>query len=224
MYNLIHLYPIAFSVKIAVLELADDGTLKKLYPPTRDNCGGISVDEEYEKFMESIGGEGIMKSFAKDHIEDFLIMQGDFEIIKRQSLNATITIRIPESFHKILEKKYEGGMKTALEISNYKGIVTYSRYKLRLPPEVFETFFHKTIQNVSNLIERNPQKRDVESIIMVGGFAECRIIRDSLKKIFLNIYRIITPPEAKLTVLKGALYLGDFPNSKSSQVQCITYT
>lgn len=224
MYNLVHLYPIAFSVKIAVLELADDGTLKKLYPPTRDNCGGISVDEEYEKFIESIGGEGIMKSFAKDHIEDFLIMQGDFESIKRQSWNATITIRIPESFHKIMEKKYKGGMKTALEFSTYKGIVTYSCYKLRLPPEVFETFFHKTIQNVSNLIEKNLQNRDVEYIIMVGGFAGCEIIRDSLKNIFLDKYRIITPPNAELAVLKGALYLGDIPNSKSSQVQCFTYT
>lgn len=214
----------ADSVKVAVLEFAADGTLKKLYPPTRENCGGISVDEEFEKFMENIGGEGIMKSFAKDHIEDFLMMQREFETKKRESSNKAIKIRIPESFHKTLKKRYNGGMEAALHLSPYRDIVSFFSFKLILPPEVFKTFFNKTIQNVSNLITQNPQKGGVKSIIMVGGLAGSEIIRDSLRERFSDTYVIVTPPEAELAVLKGAVYLGHIPNSKSSQVQCLTYT
>lgn len=214
----------ADSVKVAVLEFAADGTLKKLYPPTRENCGGISVDEEFEKFMENIGGEGIMKSFAKDHIEDFLMMQREFETKKRESSNKAIKIRIPESFHKTLKKRYNGGMEAALHLSPYRDIVSFFSFKLILPPEVFKTFFNKTIQNVSNLITQNPQKGGVKSIIMVGGLAGSEIIRDSLRERFSDTYVIVTPPEAELAVLKGAVYLGHIPSSKSSQVQCLTYT
>lgn len=57
-----------------VFEFVVDGILKKLYLFIRENCGGIFVDEEFEKFMENIGGEGIMKLFVKDYIEDFLMM------------------------------------------------------------------------------------------------------------------------------------------------------
>lgn len=195
-----------------------------MYPPTRENCGGISVDEEFEKFMENIGGEGIMKSFAKDQIEDYLDMQREFEMNKRESSKTVIRIRIPMKFHDTMKKRYEGGMKAALHLSPYRESVSYDRYKLTLPPEVFKTFFNKTIQNVSNLITQNPQKGGVKSIILVGGLAGSKIIRDSLREKFLDTYVIVIPSEAELAVLKGAVYLGHIPNSKSSQVQCLTYT
>lgn len=60
---MVHLYKLGRCVDIVVHEQAEDGTLEKLFPLTNE---GISVDDEYEKFMENIGGKGILKSFAKD--------------------------------------------------------------------------------------------------------------------------------------------------------------
>lgn len=75
---LVHLSQLGRSVDIAVHERAEDGTLEKLFPLTKETSEGISVDDEYEKFMENIGGKGILKSFAKDYMEDYLIMRRDF--------------------------------------------------------------------------------------------------------------------------------------------------
>lgn len=220
---LVHLSQLGRSVDIAVHERAEDGTLEKLFPLTKETSEGISVDDEYEKFMENIGGKGILKSFAKDYMEDYLIMRRDFETKKRESSCTKVYIRIPQSFDDLMKKLFKGGIKEALKSSIYKDSVTYDKYKLCLSHEEFNTFFQKTILNTLNCIEENLQNTDVKVIIMVGGLADCEIIRNSLLERFEN-YQIVTPDKPGLAVLKGAVYLGHFPNTKQSKVQCFTYT
>lgn len=122
-----------------------------------------------------------------------------------------------------MKKLFKGGIKEALKSSIYKDSVTYDKYKLCLSHEEFNTFFQKTILNTLNCIEENLQNTDVKVIIMVGGLADCEIIRNSLLERFEN-YQIVTPDKPGLAVLKGAVYLGHFPNTKQSKVQCFTYT
>lgn len=38
--------------------------------------------DEFEKFMEMIGGKGIMKLFVEMDMEEYLIMLRDFEVKK----------------------------------------------------------------------------------------------------------------------------------------------
>lgn len=173
--------------------------------------------------MENIGGKGILKSFAKDYMEDYFIMRRDFETKKRESSCKKVSIRIPHSFHNLMKKLINGGMEEALKSSIYKDSVTYDKYKLCLSHEEFLKFFQKTILNTSNCIEENLQNTDVKVIIMVGGLADCEIIRNSLRDIFKK-YEMVTPNEPGLAVLKGAVYLGHVPNTKESKVQCYTYT
>lgn len=55
-----------------------------MVPTTGRSFGGLLVDEEYEKFLESIGGKGIFKSFATINMEDYLTALRDFESKKRE--------------------------------------------------------------------------------------------------------------------------------------------
>lgn len=219
---MVHLYQLGRCVDIAVHEQAEDGTLKKLYPCTKETFEGISVDDEYEKFMENIGGKGILKSFAKDYMEDYLIMRRDFETKKRELSCDKVYIRIPKHFDDFLQKQHKGGMKEALQFSIYKGRVAYDKYKLCLSHKEFNNCFQKTIQKTLNCIEQNLQYTDAKVIIMVGGLADCVIIQNSLQE-KLRTYRVVTPHEAGLAVLKGAVYLGHVPNTKQSKVHCYTY-
>lgn len=86
----------------------------------------------------------------------------------------------------------------------------------------FYNFFLKTPQNVLNIIEQSVQETGVNVLIMVGGYADLEIFRDSLQTRF-NSYRVVTPREPGLAVLKSAVYLGHFPNTKQSRVQCYIY-
>lgn len=49
--------------------------------------GGIFVDEEYEKFLEKIVGEGSMWLFVKINVEDYFNVFRDFELKKCEVKN-----------------------------------------------------------------------------------------------------------------------------------------
>lgn len=49
---------------------------------------------------------------------------------------------------------------------------------------------------------------------MVGGLSECKLIQDALRERF-NTLHFIIPADAKIAVLKGAVYLGHLPNTIS---------
>lgn len=224
----IHIFHLEDRINITINEQAEDGTLEKLLPSTIDHSGGFSVKDEFEKLMENIGGKDILKSFANDNMQDYLSMLREFEAKKNELWRGNVTIKIPHSFYDFLKKRKEGGIEKALQDSIYK--VIYSKYKLRLmhpnPAECteFYNFFQKTIQNVLNIIEQSVQETGVKVLIMVGGYADLEIFRDSLQTRF-NSYRVVTctPREPELAVLKSAVYLGHFPNTKQSRVQCYIY-
>lgn len=224
---MVHLYLLEDRVNITINEEAADGTLEKLLPSTIDHSGGFSVKDEFEKFMENIGSKDILKSLANDYMEDYLPIWREFEAKTNELSRKNVTIKIPHSFYDLLET-WKGGVEKALQDSIYKDRVTYSKYKLRLLRQDFKKnsecgdFFRKTIQNVLNIIEQSVQETGVKVLIMVGGYADFEIIRESLQKRF-NTYRVVTPHEPGLAVLKGAVCLGHFPNTKQSRVQCYIY-
>lgn len=223
-----HLYSTGGSVDIVVYKQAKDGTLKKLYPPTRERCGGISFDEEYKQFLENIWGKDIIKMFAEDHKEDYLILQKEFEMILRDASNTNLVqnspntekthaIPIPLRFHELLEKTYTGDIKKALD-SSICECITHGNYRLKLPHDVIMKFFKKTIQYVLNIIEKNRQNTDVE-IIFIGGLAENDIFAESLRERLPSDWKVMIPPMARLAVLRGAVNYGHNPNIKRSQIK-----
>lgn len=221
-----HLYSTGGSVDIVVYKQTKDGTLKKLYPPTRERCVGISFDDEYKHFLENIWSKDIIKMFAEDHKEDFLILQREFEKILRDASNTNVVqkspntekthaIPIPLRFNELLEKTYTGDMKKDLD-SSICEYITYGNYRLKLPHDVIMKFFKKTIQYVLNIIEKNRQNTDVK-IIIIGGLADNDIFAESLCERLPTDWRIIIPPMARLAVLKGAVYYGHNPNINRSK-------
>lgn len=212
---LVHLYPLGGSVDIAVYKKATDGNLQKLYPSTRRRCWTIPFDDEYVHLMENIWGEGVIETFANDHMEDYLIMQTTFEKIIRETFNLKeeVTLNIPLSLQELLKKKYEGCGKKVSDFPINTDL-TYRNYRLKLPHDVIREFLQKIIENVSDIIEQNVQKTTVKNIIIVGGLAQIDIIQDYLQKRLCD-YKIVRPPTAAgHAVLNGAVYYGQHPNAK----------
>lgn len=209
------------SVDIAVHKQNENGTLEEMILAW-GQCGDISVDYDFENFMETIGGTGIMKLFAKVNMKDYLTLLRNFEAKRFEKSRPIVRINLPSSLDTLIQKTYRGGIKEALQSSIYRNRVTYERNKLCIPLSVFKTFFQKTIDNVSMLIEEILAKTDAKDVIIIGKFAECKLIQDSLRE-KLKMYRIVIPPEAGLAVLKGAVYFGHIPNTKSIRFARFTY-
>lgn len=175
-------------------------------------CGEISVDEDFETFMDTIGGKGIMKLFAKDNMKEYLTLLRNFDAKRFEESRPIVRINVPLSLDALIQKKYGYGIKKALQITMYKDRVTYEQNKLCIPRSVFKTFFQNTINNVSKFIEEILPKTDAKDVIIIGRFADCKLVKDSLLERF-KTYRIVIPPEAGLAVLKGAVYFGHIPNN-----------
>lgn len=80
-------------VDIIVYKKVDDGILEELIFVFGGFLGGIFVDKEYEKFLEKIGGEGILWLFVRINMEDYLNLFRDFEF-KKCEVRMDLKLRI----------------------------------------------------------------------------------------------------------------------------------
>lgn len=218
---------------ITVHKKTADGTLEELYPATGGPLGGISVDSEYEKIFEEIAGKDILKSFAEESMEDYLAMLRDFEAKKRDSSSANksdsseqkVRIVIPLKLDNYIRERIPGGLSKALQMSIYKGSITYNNYKLCLKLSEFQKLFQNAIDGIIKCVAKvlaNKDFDDVTNIIMVGGFSECRFVQAALREKF-KTRNFIIPAEAGLAILKGAVYFGHLPNAISRRAARYTY-
>uniref|UniRef100_A0A8W8KYD9 Heat shock 70 kDa protein 12B n=1 Tax=Magallana gigas TaxID=29159 RepID=A0A8W8KYD9_MAGGI len=226
---------------ITVHKQTKDGTLEELYPATGGPLGGISVDGEFEKLLETIAETNILKSFAERSMVDYLTMLKDFEAKKRDNSEAKNTdsseakrpdnskekvrIVIPLKLDKYVKEKIPGGISKALQKSIYKDSITYKNYKLCLELSEFQNLFQNAIDGIINCVAKvlaNKDFDDVKNIIMVGGFSDCKFVQTALREKFKTRHFII-PAEAGLAVLKGAVYFGHLPNAISRRAARYTY-
>lgn len=180
------------------------------------------MNEEIEKFIETFGGKGIMKLHAEVDKEEFLTMLKTFEAKRYNQSEYIFRIHVPFTLDALIKQKYRGGIREALQRTIYKDSVTFEQSKLCISNSVYKTFFQKAINDIINFIEEILTQTDAKDIIIIGRFADCEIIKQSLLKSF-KTYRIVIPTEPGLVVMKGAVYFGHISNTKSMRFACYTY-
>lgn len=213
----INFLPIGDSVGVAVhIKSDENGTLKETLV-NRGQFTGISLDDEFEKFLETMGGKDIMNTYAEVNMKDYLTMLKSFDAKKFEALESDIIrIFVPVTLDALISQKFKGGIPEALQTTVYGNDVTFSYQKLCFSNSVFNTFFQNAINNISKFVEKILSKTDTKDIIIIGRFADCKLVKDSLREKF-KTYRIIIPPKAGLASLKGAVYFGHI------QSQCTLY-
>lgn len=149
-----------------------------------------------------------MKLFAEVKMKDYLTMLRNFEVKQFEaSESGIVRIYVPVTLEALINQKYRGGIPEALQSTIYGNSVTFQHHKLCISNSVFNSFFQNAINNISKFIEKILTKTDTKDIIVIGRFADCKLLKDSLLEKF-NTNRIIIPPEAGLASLKGAVYFG----------------
>lgn len=207
-------------VDIAVhIKQDKNATVKEIVPANGGQCGEVSVNDEFEKFIETIGGKGVMKLFAEVHLEDYLSMLRSFETKKYDNLESEsfVRINVPGTLDELIKQQFSEGIPEALQRTIYRDSVTYKRNMLYIPYFVYKTFFQKAINKITKFMEEILTKTDTENIIIFGRFADCQIIQQSLLERF-KTYRVVIPPDAGFAVLRGAVYFGHIENKTSIRV------
>lgn len=145
------------------------------------------------------------------------------EIKKKQVDYNTQTmtlIGVPIALFEILEEHTGCNISEIFSMSPYSTSVSYMRDKLRFDANLLRSFFrsslHDIISHLRGILE-DPVCQDLLGIVVVGGYADSRLVIDSLKDAFPG-RRIIVPMEAGLAVAKGAVLYGHDPDVICSRV------
>ncbi|KAH3730703.1 hypothetical protein DPMN_056695 [Dreissena polymorpha] len=220
-------YILGGTIDIAVHEVCDGGSIKEIYRPSGGDWGGTNVDEAFIKFLREIAGNDAIQRFKDENVEEYLDLLRDFEAKKRGTDAASktnIAIKIPPTLFGIVQGMTQMSLQDKLQASSYEKTVTLTKTKLRLDADVMRSFvcgnLLQMIQHTSDLLER-PECKNVDAILMVGGFSESKFLQEMFK---LN-FKLppIVPPKAGLAVLIGAVIYGHRPTAITERKSIYTY-
>lgn len=218
------------TVDITVHEVKPNGHLKELDRASGGDWGGTSVDMAFKSTLAEIVTEGVIEGYCHKYTGDYIELFRDFEIKKRKcgkgnSSDSYITLKIPVTFTDECKETLKTDLTTLVNKSKYKDHIFWKTDKVRIDLPTFETFFQPAcdgiVKHVRELFE-SPKVKDVDKILMVGGFSESNILQDVVRRAFPNC-QVIVPQEAGLAVLRGAVLFGCNPKAIDSRIAKYTY-
>lgn len=214
---------------ITVHEKVEGGKVKELCRANGSECGGTSVDKAFMELFENMSGFPLIPLLKKEDPTAFLDISREFEAVKRKiDTNTTgkVNFCIPiTTLNKLCEKQCGQTLESLITQSSYNDLITLRGDKIRIDHDLMKSLFAQTIEKVTNLISQmyaQSIKADVNLILLVGGFSECRLIHTAIKQAFPD-KRVIVPEECGLAVLKGAVLFGHRPDFIESRVMRYSY-
>ncbi|XP_053400595.1 heat shock 70 kDa protein 12A-like [Mercenaria mercenaria] len=211
---------------ITVHQKMDDGSLKELHKASGGAWGGNEVDKAYVQLLTELVGKDAMEKFKLEAMTDYFDLLRDFETKKRTITTDTdgkIAFRIPAALRELAES--EGvSVKEKIAESRFKGIVTWTGDKLRIEKTTTIQLFDIPLKMLINHIKElftEPKVQDVGTVLLVGGFGECGLVKAAFEESFPD-KRLMIPPEAGLAVLKGAVRFGHLPEIVSTRISRFT--
>ncbi|XP_062589820.1 heat shock 70 kDa protein 12B-like [Saccostrea cucullata] len=200
------------TVDITTNEVLSNGMIRELKCCRGSDCGGTCVDKCFWKYIRKIldcDFETLRKSYRTEMHD----LWRSFEIKKRQvdsQKSQYVMLQIPSIIaNKINSKK--------LSQDN----VLLVRDKLKFPIQVFKDFFSSSVSSIQECL-RGVVTDDIHSILLVGGYAGCKEIKQAIKQTYPSI-RLVCPPDSDLAVVKGAVIFGHNPAVISSRISKMWY-
>ncbi|XP_045203759.2 heat shock 70 kDa protein 12B-like [Mercenaria mercenaria] len=217
------------TVDITIHETQRDHTVRELYKANGGPWGGTKIDEAFINFLTDITGPDVMEMFQRDHTDDFLDLMREFEIKKTgfaPDSDQKITFKMPISIHEIFQTvRGEDFRRSLISKHDLRDQVTFAGDKLRVQSGQVKTFFTETCGKIVshlNDIFNEGSVCGTDTILMVGGFSESKMLQEAIRNGFPD-KKIIVPAEAGLAVLKGAVIFGHSPKAIASRVARHTY-
>lgn len=218
------------TVDITVHEIVQNGYLHELERASGGDWGGISVDNAFKNTLAEIVTEELLASYNYKHPSDYIELFMSFETGKRrcgrgQDLNSFITLKIPTTLFQECLETLTTDLITLINKSRFKGDFILKSNYLKISLISFKRFFlpacDGTIKHIKELFQ-SPKVKDVNKILMVGGFSESYILQEAIRNAFPDC-QVIVPIEAGVAVLRGAVLFGFSPNTVNTRIAKHTY-
>lgn len=165
----------------------------------------------------------------KEDPSAYLDIFRELEAVKRtvdKSKNEKVTMTIPRAIlDDICKTHLHEDFESVIKASPYNDRMELRYDKLRIKVDLIKSLFAEASKKIIQLIgdaNADVESNDVDIILLVGGFSECKGIQEKIKSSFPK-KRVIVPEDAGLAVLKGAVLFGHKPEYIVSRIVRYTY-
>ncbi|XP_064601149.1 heat shock 70 kDa protein 12B-like [Liolophura sinensis] len=216
------------TVDTTVHEVMLSGDLKELHKASGGGWGGTQVDDQFTELLLKIFTVKVMKEFGKHHKSDWLELEKEFEINKRRiSSNdeQKFTFRLPASLHETFSFHSKCSLEDQVAESGLSEDVRFTGDKMRISGKMMQSLMKPTIQKIITHVETlmaDPKCRGISHILLVGGFSESPFLQEEFRKNFRSV-NVVTPLDAVLSVVKGAVIFGHQPGAIGIRLAAFTY-
>lgn len=214
------------TLDVTVHEIDDHGSIKEIYQVTGGPYGGIKVNEQFESLLNELFGVEKLKQYREQFPSDWLSLMSEFEGKKRgkRILDSSLmtNIRLPRSFVSLVTQSRS----SAMERYGSKEIKLKNNEYLSLSSGIMKKLFTPVLDRIKEHLKSllgKPQLAKVQTMILVGGFADSAFLQEQIKKEFSRKSTVLIPHNANAVVVQGAVTFGKKPTKITQRVMSTTY-
>uniref|UniRef100_A0A3Q0SJW8 Heat shock protein family A (Hsp70) member 12A.2 n=1 Tax=Amphilophus citrinellus TaxID=61819 RepID=A0A3Q0SJW8_AMPCI len=205
------------TIDITVHEVLDGGTLKELHKASGNDLGGQTVDRKFKEFLRELFCDGVWDEFEENFPSEVQKIMHDFTLFKKT--DEDVEFSCPYNLGTLAQKKkaVEKFFKIVQGASWDDGSIKISKEKTR-------SFFDESLKGITDGLKEILKKDfSIEYILLVGGYAESKILRQHIIDQFGDQCKVLCPVRPQEAVLKGAVQFGRNPAVVASRKSAFTY-
>ena len=189
--------------------------------------GATCIDRAFEDFLCSLNVDGYRNFFQEMKQDPKLWNQlmCKFEASKTSfDGSRDMRIELPKRIFDSYKEKTSVDLASVLSkgASSKVFIPKSTSDYLCVSKDLCRSWYRPTVDSVVEQVQSLHKKYKVNALFVVGGFAECVILKEELNAKFPDLPRVI-PPVPGLAVIKGAVRYGPHPKAIASRVSHATY-
>lgn len=191
--------------------------------------GGCYVDHSFLTWLTQLVGQTAMQNFKSKHIGDYFEFIREFETKKRKIGHNSdpVTLNVPNSLIQSNKDKENFTIQQRIDDLGLKMDVKFVKgtNKIRVGCALARGWFTEAIESILKHLRSivfSYELQNINAILIVGGFGECKLVQDAIRTQFPD-QRIIVPNEGGLAVLKGAVQFGYMSGVIKSRKMRYTY-
>ena len=170
---------------------------------------------------------GHYEAVQRRSVDDFIDLLREFEMKKRKVCSGSqdpIVFKLSLSLLDCHKESADENIATRIARMNLSEDIKIRKDKLHVSADIVRFWFKEPIDNtVSHIMSilSEPAMNDVGTVLLVGGFGDCQLAQEAIRKA-VGSRTVLIPAEAGIAVLKGAVRFGHQPRLVTSR--CMKYT
>ncbi|XP_018545955.1 heat shock 70 kDa protein 12A-like [Lates calcarifer] len=205
------------TIDITVHEVLDGGALKELHKASGNDLGGQTVDKKFKEFLREIFCHGVWDEYESNYPSEVQKLMYEFTVLKQE--DEDVQIICPFNLGSLAQRRQEieKFFETVRGVSWHDGSIKISKQKMK-------SFFIESLNGITESLREILDKDfNIQFILLVGGYAESKILRGHINDQFGDQCNVLCPFRPQEAVVKGAVKFGRNPEVVASRKSAFTY-